>query len=431
MRSGWLVAIVCAGACDRTTAVDPPRPAAPPPKAGELVQPGQVRGFVDNAGLAVIVPAGGDVAAIEHLARARAGAAITVRRTTLAELGWDQLHVHSLVGDAKGDEAAIGASPGAVVLIAPGAGLAQLRAVAQIARGLADTGWIFDPGSGQLYRAGELDRRVPATLDLRELITVHGVTGDNTTPYLDTLGMRRLGFPELYIPAAAPALLDQLTLVMDATAQTLVGKGDITAPGELAIDLAAFDASWGQGDIRAHGGKAKLAWRVRWAAEPDLPGAPLAMQLESPDGTGVEQLVQQLDRFYGPIADHVVQVRADDPEILAARARARQELAALRPHFAKGIPPKERLEVKAPFTTVDGGIEWMWIDVIAFHGDTLDGTLDSDPESVPSLRAGAKVHAKLAELSDYWHVRADGTSAGHYTLEIMTRRGIDPTAPRK
>ena len=418
MRRGWFVAILAAAACDRSTPKDPPQPPAPEPKVGELVQPGQVRGFVDNAGLAVIVPEGGDVAAIEHLARARAGAAITVRRVTLAQLGWDAQHVHGLVGAARADEAAIARAAGAVVIIAPGAGVAQLRAVADVARHLADDGWIFDPGSSQMYRAAELEQHVG---DARHLITVHGVTGDNAQPFVDTLGMHRLGFPDLYLAAVARSQLQELTTVVDATAQTLLVHGDITAPGEIAVDLATLDGTWGLDELRTHHGSGRITWRAKWAKDPD-DGA-FVIALEPLEGAGVEALTQALDRFYGPIEDHIVQVDADDPEILAARERARKELAALRPHFAAGIPTKERLEVKAPFTTTEGRIEWMWIDVAVVHGDTFEGTLDSDPESVPSLHAGAKVSAKLAEISDYLHVRADGSEAGHYTLQIMKRRG--------
>ena len=135
-------------------------------------------------------------------------------------------------------------------------------------------------------------------------------------------------------------------------------------------------------------------------------------------------LVGALEKYLGAPEDKATTV-SFQPELEAAAVKARAALTALRPHFAKGVPPDEQLGVKAPFATDDGGTEWMWVDVIAFKGDTLDGTLDNDPSSVRALKIGARVKVKLDKIADFIHVHADKTKAGGFSLEVMRAHGVD------
>jgi uncharacterized protein YegJ (DUF2314 family) len=128
---------------------------------------------------------------------------------------------------------------------------------------------------------------------------------------------------------------------------------------------------------------------------------------------------------FGAVHDGTVEVKADDPELLAAAAKARADLQTLRTHFKAGIPADETLTIKTRFT--DGDIvEWMWVDVVAFKGDTLEGTLANTPELVHNLKEGGKVKVKLGDVADYMHERKGEQIGGGYSVEVFKKRGMYP-----
>lgn len=150
------------------------------------------------------------------------------------------------------------------------------------------------------------------------------------------------------------------------------------------------------------------------------------LALEPPGGAGAEPLQRALDAFVGPPFDPVAYLSDDDPELLEAGVRARRELEAMRARFARGVPPREQLLVKAPFRAPEGRVEWMWVDVVSWRGDAIDGLLDNEPLHVPDLAVGARVKVSFLEVRDYVHLHDDGSSRGGYSIEIMRKRGLIP-----
>jgi len=112
--------------------------------------------------------------------------------------------------------------------------------------------------------------------------------------------------------------------------------------------------------------------------------------------------------------DRVSQIR-HDAKLLAARDAARAKLPALRDTFNRGLAPGEYIDVKAPFATDGGGREWMWVEVRAWHGDRIEGTLQNEPDDVKRLRVGQDVVVSQAELFDYLFRHADGRVEGNTT----------------
>ena len=109
-------------------------------------------------------------------------------------------------------------------------------------------------------------------------------------------------------------------------------------------------------------------------------------------------------------------------ELEAASAKAREQLPELRRAFTKGLNPGEVLLLKAPFATPDGGNEWMWIEVTNWTDEASPiGTLQNKPFDIPDLQSGQEVKIKTAEVFDYIHKKADGTSEGNETGEIIRK----------
>ncbi len=382
---------------------------------GAPVQPGQLAMLsYDPIGFFVIARAGSDLGALEQLANDRAkaaGIAPSVQRKTVRDTGWDRAIADILAKDVDAEDLdAIDASPGALLIGGGERGIPALRALGGIAKAVADAGhgWVLDPSTAQL-RTADRFAAVGASVDVHDLIMVHGIMGDNQQPSLDTMGMRRLGVPDLTIARISRGSFDRAASLVIATAQALVDRHDVTAPGKLVVENPPRRAVWG----------------VRWA-KPEHPSDALMIELVPPGGPTVEGLEKVLDGYFGPIEDKPVDIKADDPDLLAAAVRARKELAALRAHFAGGVPAKEQLAVKAPFRSPDGKVEWMWVDVVAFAGNQIKGTLDNDPDVVTTLHAGSEVAVSFDDVADFLYIHADGTRSGGYSVEVMRKRGLIP-----
>lgn len=126
--------------------------------------------------------------------------------------------------------------------------------------------------------------------------------------------------------------------------------------------------------------------------------------------------------------DGVVGVEADDPEMKAAVAEARQTW----PEFAEAFARQDdelSYSVKLPFTTADDGTEYMWLSVETIEGETIRGTLGNDPDNVPDLKAGDPVEGRLKDLNDWMILPADPDKMtsmddmrGGFTARVLLQR---------
>ncbi|HVV86110.1 MAG TPA: DUF2314 domain-containing protein, partial [Kofleriaceae bacterium] len=286
-------------------------------------------------------------------------------------------------------------------------------------------GWIVDRPTQFVFSRAKFDSARPDgfPLDGGELVAIHGVSEDEGTAFLETFGLGRFGLPELYMRHIPRSFGDDMMELVRAAEQELIERGAIEATGALDVDVARLTTPpWPQNlvALRAHGGSARLHFAATWTlGDQHAEDRPPEIELTLPGGEPAEQIHAAIAAFFGAEADTVVGAAPDDPRLMAARARARAELAALAPRFAHGVPELERLLVKAPFATDSGGVEWMWVEVHAWKGDRLSGVLVNQPDDVSSLKEGAQVEVKQGDLFDYLLHRADGTEAGGETNRIL------------
>jgi uncharacterized protein YegJ (DUF2314 family) len=236
------------------------------------------------------------------------------------------------------------------------------------------------------------------------------------------MGMHELGFPELTIRHVATADVNQAVKLVDAVAQTMLAHPDVKVPGTIDIDLATLPGDWYK-DQLAHGATGRARFRTSWTKDDDGEDE---IELSPATGSGTEGLEALVVECFGAAPDIPTPVKANDPELEAAARRARSELSAMRAHFAKGVPFKERLSIKAPFTSEDGQVEWMWVDIVRWTGETLEGTLANDPEVVTTLKAGSHVKVPFAKVADFIRITAEGTQSGGYSIEVFKKRGLMP-----
>jgi uncharacterized protein YegJ (DUF2314 family) len=414
---------------------------------GRPAAPGTLRTADALTSFAVLLPQGSDVPAVAAAARRalttagltvvdgdptrHPGTAVALVRGSIADGGWTPALAQIMRTPA--DQApAIEHGAGALRLVAHtdvGHAAEVTRALGRVAGALAAAhrGWLLDVGAGELRPLDDLDQALPhpGALDVRKLIVIHAVAGDGALLGLDTFGLRRYGLPELALRDVPPALAKAAATLLNATAQRLLAGGDVAADGSLMIDVASLGPGWHGDVMRQAGGTATITWQTRWYAGDHDPvaidPADLWLELHLADSQpgSAEALMTAVDRAFGKAADKPV-THGHDPRLDAAAERARRELRALRPRYARGVPPGERLAVKAPFATDHGATEWMWVDVVGWKGDdALDGILNNDPSDVSTLVAGARVEVKLDELGDYVQTRADGTTVGGYSIAIL------------
>lgn len=112
---------------------------------------------------------------------------------------------------------------------------------------------------------------------------------------------------------------------------------------------------------------------------------------------------------------------AHDDALHAASERAKRKLPAIRAVVQRGLEPGEVVQVKLPFATSSGGTEWMWVEVVRWDGDAIEGVLNNEPFEVPELHAGQRVRGKTDDVFDYLYLRTDGSTEGNQTSEIIER----------
>jgi uncharacterized protein YegJ (DUF2314 family) len=429
------------------------RPVAGPedPKAGARVAAKPLGSPVVTADYAVIVPAGGDLegAGQALLAAAKAKGltvvppgeepkterAVLITVTTPADVGYDpQLLTYFGRGvEADADKIAKATQAIAVTVIGPRAEVAKVHHDgADLARAAAAKakGWVLDVATMETFSRKAFDeaRGGAFALDVQELTVVHMVRGDEGV-FLETRGMMRFGLPELYLPRVAQTHAEDVLLLVNATAQALVDKGQITRDGEIDVDLATLSvASWKEvaESAKPHGGSGRVTWTVTWSTgDQDEDPTASILELTAPGGATAEAVREALTAALGTPEDPVVNFD-DDPELNAARDRARIAFAKLAPRYAKGVPEGDHLIIKAPFDTDSGGTEWMWVEVTAIDGDKISGILVNDPFDIKGLKNGAQVQAHAPDIFDYLLRKADGTEEGGETNAIMERRQPRP-----
>ena len=245
-----------------------------------------------------------------------------------------------------------------------------------------------------------------------------------------SLGMAKFGEPDVFVENLVASDSRTLGDLVNVVAQALVEGSATDARGQLSIKLQQSrhpDVNRSQGEglkpNAKRGARLLLVTGVPDKGDPSNRLVRIAFdRYDGPDEHARQTALSA--ELYGS-EDRVMHIRHDQ-KLLAARDAARARLPALREQFNRGLAPGEYIQVKAPFATDSGGREWMWVEVRAWKGDRIEGTLQNEPDDVKRLRSGQDVVVSQAELFDYIFRRADGKAEGNTTgaiIEEMEREG--------
>ena len=309
-------------------------------------------------------------------------------------------------------------------LSTPEAFLKILKEANLLALDLAEeaSGFLWDEETRECFTPKAWrQRRVEAWKGRFPLVTDHIVLHAYNTGELNravTLGMAKFGLPDIYIKDFPRSYVSGMGILTNVIAQTILEKPHLEQAGLLPVDLAALSTEQDQDKLE---GKATVHVAVGTRDEGDPMNRLIEIVFPGDQKTLNVRQEALVEKLFGPGKDGVVSVEHNQ-ELLAASQKAKKQLLEkLKPKFLAGLAPAERLSVKAPFKTPEGGQEWMWIEVVKWEGEKIYGILMNDPHYIPGLKSGARVETTEGLVFDYIHETPDGKSEGNETGKIMQR----------
>lgn len=113
----------------------------------------------------------------------------------------------------------------------------------------------------------------------------------------------------------------------------------------------------------------------------------------------------------------VIQIRDDDPRMLAAVQEARDRWPEFLAAFEQDAG--ENFGVKAPIT-VGNNTEFIWLNVGAVENGVVYGKLANEPIDLGKLRLGSQVKTAVAEINDWAYCDSSGEPHGLFTVKVLT-----------
>jgi uncharacterized protein YegJ (DUF2314 family) len=303
-----------------------------------------------------------------------------------------------------------------------------LQVTLQVARDTNGLLWdeetreVFTPDEWQKRRIDTWAGGVP---DVARHTTIHAYRSGDLVRAI-TLGMAKFGLPDVVVSDFSWSSNRPMGNLVNGFSQAMVEGATLARPGQYDLDLRALKHTAARDPMLANlkpnaTAVARLSL-VNGTWENGDPQNRL-YEIRFDRYKGPDRYAQQtalLTAAFGADEDGVTRLRHND-ELLAASKKAVAQLPRLRDAFAKGLQPGEYILVKAPFTTREGGNEWMWVEVARWNGDAIEGLLKNEPVDVQGLHAGQMVKVSQAKVFDYMRRHADGREEGNETSRIIER----------
>ncbi len=306
-------------------------------------------------------------------------------------------------------------------------------------------GFVWDEGSHELFSAQSwkslrVDGWQGDLPDARRHYTAHLFGSDKGAGRARavTLGLAKLGLPDLVVPDVPVMQSAAVVTLMGAVAQLLAEGAAVEAEGRLTVDVKAMrHAAARAALVAAAAPNAPLHGTVTLAAvepeEGDAENRLAEVRFDGyPGATEEERESAGVHAIVGAVPEQMAGKEAADPQFKAIAQRAQARVPALATLFQKGLPAGAELYVKAPVAPEGESFEWRWISVAQWKGATVRGILapdgdgispPSEPLATPGHEMGGRVEVQQSWIADYLLHKADGTEEGGESLKGAASRG--------
>lgn len=285
----------------------------------------------------------------------------------------------------------------------------------------------FTPEAWEKARVASWTQRVP---HLPDHVTIHIYRAGEFLRET-TLGMGKFGLPDIVVNDVSSSSYRSVGSLVNLTCQTLAERGKFDEAGKLTVNVAAIeDAALRDALLKSMekdaAGKAVLTLATGTREQGDADNLLLEIVFPCEKGVHLQEAQDALIASLFGARDATTYVSHDDELLEASRAQKRK-LPKLAAHFRRGLKPDERILLKAPFATDGGGREWMWVEVVTWKGERIEGTLQNSPALISGLKAGARVAFNESEVFDFLHYFPDGHTEGNETGKIIAKREGAPS----
>jgi uncharacterized protein YegJ (DUF2314 family) len=118
--------------------------------------------------------------------------------------------------------------------------------------------------------------------------------------------------------------------------------------------------------------------------------------------------------------DPIFSVADNDPEMVAAIAKARASLSQFWDAFDHREPAEKGFALKVKITDKNG-TEFFWLSDIERREGTNFGTIDNDPDTVRNVKLGERLAFPEADISDWLYLH-DGKMVGNFTIRVLFKQ---------
>jgi uncharacterized protein YegJ (DUF2314 family) len=307
-----------------------------------------------------------------------------------------------------------------------------LRAALSLAANLArvtggllwdeETREVFTPDVWEKKRIEDWTEDVP---DISSHTVIHAYKNEEYIRAI-TLGMAKLGLPDIVVDRFSWSLSRNMGHVVNLFAQAIAEGGAPKKPGEFDLDIRAIrNAKVREPQIKSLKSNATsvalLSLKQGVWEEGDPKNRLIEITFDRYPGPDLHARQEKMLASLFGWEDSVTPVK-ESQELQDASNRARAKLPSLRAAFNSGLAPGGFIQVKAPFKTPGGEQEWMWVEVTSWKGDKIKGLLRNEPFNIPTLHAGEEVEVSEAKVFDYIRKHADGSEEGNETGRIIEKQ---------
>ncbi len=292
-------------------------------------------------------------------------------------------------------------------------------------------GVVQDAVSHTLWGADAWGTRVVArpTANLTDSHLQFEILDEGDTVWIHSHGMQKFGLPDLEIEDVPRESARVGLRLMHLISETILklraeSKLDFDRPAAIDETTLQFLMQYNPRDPEGHfpGGSLTIRPFVR-DYDPESP-ATLRHTLKLLEGRYQAVAVSE-----PPKAEDETAGEGDaptfDPEkeelrrrLTEAHRQARAALPQFKQSFRDHSPEDAVHAVKICFPAEEGGMEWMWISLDAWRGDSLVGHLENTPVVRTDMRKGARIQVSEHEIYDWAISRPGGEIEGAFTESL-------------